>query len=99
MRHAGEQALGALAPLLTRVRQIPGLRERKPGTFYRRTSAFLHFHEDPAGLFGDVKVSGEFRRFPLNTRAEQAAFVAAARAAAVTDSPAGARTARAPARR
>lgn len=81
MRHAGEQALDTLAPLLARIRQIRGLRERKRGTFYWHSAAFLHFHEDPLGLFGDVKVAGEFQRFPLNTRQERAAFVAAAQAA------------------
>ena len=23
--------------------------------FYRRSAAFLHFHEDPAGLFADIR--------------------------------------------
>ena len=85
MKHAGEQALDTLEPLLVEVRQIPGLQERKRGTFYRRWSAFLHFHEDPAGLFGDLKVAGEFQRFPVNTRQERRAFVAATRAAISTD--------------
>jgi len=80
MKHAGDQAVDALAPLLVRIRQIDGMQERKHGIFYWRASAFLHFHEDPAGFFGDMKVAGDFRRFPLNTSAERAAFVAAARA-------------------
>ena len=58
MKHASTQVLDTLAPLLERLRAIPGLRERKPGTFYLRSGAFLHFHEDPAGLFADVKLDG-----------------------------------------
>lgn len=35
--------------------------------------AFLHFHEDPAGLFADVKLGGPtFTRWPVNTADERA---------------------------
>jgi len=80
MKHASEQALGALAPLLADIRRIDGLREPKRGTFYRRASAFLHFHEDPAGFFADLKIAGGFERFPVNTPQEHATLIAAARA-------------------
>ncbi len=76
MKHAGPVAVDALEPLLVRVRQLEPLRERKPGTFYRRSDAFLHFHEDPAGLFADVKIDGQFQRFRVSDRAEQDALVA-----------------------
>ena len=81
MKHAGERALKTLEPLLAELRKIPGLQEKKHGIFYQCASAFLHFHEDPAGLFGDLKVTGEFERFPVNTRQERQAFLTAARAA------------------
>ena len=72
MKHASAQTLESLAHLLGRLRAIPGLKERKAGTFYLGSSAFLHFHEDPAGLFADVKLDGgEFTRFPVNTKQEQ----------------------------
>lgn len=76
MKHAGPVAVAALEPLLVRVRPLQPLRERKPGTFYRRSDAFLHFHEDPAGLFADVKIDGQFQRFRVSDRAEQDALVA-----------------------
>ncbi|MEP6661371.1 MAG: hypothetical protein ABJD24_15770 [Acidimicrobiales bacterium] len=76
MKHAGPVAVAALEPLLVRVRPLEPLRERKPGTFYRRSDAFLHFHEDPAGLFADVKIDGQFQRFRVSDRAEQDALVA-----------------------
>ena len=56
MKHAGEEALATLAPLLVRVRQLEPLREMKPGIFYLKSRAFLHFHEDPKGLFADVRL-------------------------------------------
>jgi hypothetical protein len=78
MRHASTATLEQLAPLLERLRRVPGLVERKPGTFYYRSSAFLHFHEDPAGLFADAKLSSSlFERHRVSTRAGQAALLKA----------------------
>ena len=72
MKHAGAQALVQLEPLLAEVRQLAGLQERKPGIFYRRGQAFLHFHEDPAGLFADAKLDGpKFERFAVQTQEQQ----------------------------
>ena len=64
MRHAGAQTIGRLEALLARLRAIDGLVERKPGIFYLGSRAFLHFHEDPAGVFADIRLDGiEFERF------------------------------------
>ena len=71
MKHAGDVALAALADLLDEIRRYEGLKEPKRGTFYCKSSGFLHFHEDPAGLFADLKVDGEYRRFPVNTAPER----------------------------
>ncbi|MGF1460635.1 MAG: hypothetical protein ACFBSG_16615 [Leptolyngbyaceae cyanobacterium] len=71
MKHASPAALEALAPLLERVRHyIPPLKEKAVGKFYLKSSAFLHFHEDPAGLFADLKVNGEWQRYAVNTESE-----------------------------
>jgi hypothetical protein len=81
MKHAGPASLERLAPLLVELRTLPGLVERKPGTFYLRSQAFLHFHEDPAGLFVDVKLDlASFTRQPVNNREEEQALLAAVRA-------------------
>jgi hypothetical protein len=75
MKHASLATLQQLEPLLIRIRGIAGLVERKPGTFYRRSSAFLHFHEDAAGIFADVKLNGvEFERLPVSNDQQRAAF-------------------------
>lgn len=76
MKHAGPAAIATLEPLLARVRVFEALRERTPGCFYRRSQGFLHFHEDPAGNFADVKVDGEFQRYRVSEPAEQDALVA-----------------------
>jgi hypothetical protein len=77
MKHAGADTLRRLEPLLQRLRALPALAERKPGIFYRGASAFLHFHEDPAGVFADVKLDGKsFSRFKLDGAADHEELLA-----------------------
>lgn len=75
MKHAGSEALDVLADLLDEIRRRAGLREPKRGTFYRKSSGFLHFHEDPAGLFADLKMGSDYQRFRVNTAAERRALL------------------------
>jgi hypothetical protein len=76
MKHAGAAAFEALSDLLDRLRSRTALTERRPGIFYVRGKAFLHFHEDPAGLFADLRVGSDWRRFPVNSPDEQARLLA-----------------------
>ncbi|MBI2710955.1 MAG: hypothetical protein HYX34_14880 [Actinobacteria bacterium] len=76
MRHATTGTLDALEPLLVRLRDLPGLTERRRGVFYRRSRAFLHFHEDPSGPYADVRFGDEFERLRVATPAERDALVA-----------------------
>ena len=80
MKHAGPAALDALEPLLAELRTLSGLREKSRGVFYRKGQAFLHFHEDPKGLFADVRdESGrDFDRFDVTGNEGRAALLAAA---------------------
>src|SRR5258708_32090566 len=72
VKHAGRQALAALAPMLRKVREHVSLIERAPGTFYRKSRAFLHFHEDPSGIYADVKLDGAiFTKLRAKTPQEQ----------------------------
>jgi hypothetical protein len=57
VKHAQADALDRLEPLLARLRQIAGLKERTRGVFYLKSRAFLHFHQDPAGLFADIRTA------------------------------------------
>ena len=76
MKHASVATLERLAPLLDQVRNVPGLVERKPGIFYFRSSAFLHFHEDGDDIFADVRLRpGPFERVRVTTKAEQRRLV------------------------
>ena len=76
MKHAGVAALDVLEDVLSAVRARTELTERKRGIFYRKSTAFLHFHEDRAGLFADVKIGKEFERLPVNTPEERQALLA-----------------------
>jgi hypothetical protein len=77
LKHAGSAALGQLSELIAQVRARPGLREKAPGVFYRKSKAFLHFHEDPAGLFADIRIGAEFERLAVNSKQGWAALLAA----------------------
>ena len=83
MKHAGPQALDLLEPLLQRLRELGGLREKTRGVFYLKSRAFLHFHEDPSGLYADIRApdGGDFDRFKLDCTEAEAALVARASAA------------------
>jgi len=72
MKHAGAETIASLEPMLRTLRARGDLIERTPGTFYRKSQAFLHFHEDPAGIFADLKDDlVTFKRYRVSTRAEQ----------------------------
>jgi hypothetical protein len=82
VRHITPERLEELRPLLDRLRVLDGLAEKRPGGFSLKSRAFLHFHEDPAGLFADVRLDGaEFTRMRVSDPAEQDALVAAVEAA------------------
>lgn len=82
MKHAGPQALDQLEPLIVRIRALPGLAEKARGVFYRKSRAFLHFHEDPRGLFADIRIEGEdFERIDVTGPDGADRLVAMAKAA------------------
>jgi hypothetical protein len=77
MKHAGAAALEALRELIATIRTF-GLTEKSTGVFYRKGKAALHFHEDPAGLFADVRLteSGEWERLRVYEPSERQRLVA-----------------------
>lgn len=81
MKHATAAALDRLESLLGSLRALPGLKEKSRGVFYRKSTAFLHFHEDAAGLFADIRsTDGDFDRHRVETEDERAAFIRTAHA-------------------
>ncbi|MCI3134470.1 hypothetical protein [Phenylobacterium aquaticum] len=80
MKHAGAATLDQLEPLIAALRALPGLIEKSRGVFYRKSKAFLHFHEDPKGLFADLRTGDDFERFDVTEEAGRQALIAATRA-------------------
>lgn len=71
LKHANQDTLNKLKPLLQEVRlRMPPLKEKGEGKFYLKSAAFLHFHDDPAGIFADLKVKGEWQRYPVNNASD-----------------------------
>jgi len=76
VKHADRETLAALEPMLRQLRKNSMLVERTPGSFYRKSKAYLHFHEDASGTYVDVKLNGEdFTRMRVTTSQEQARFL------------------------
>ena len=76
MKHAGDAVLDRVDELLTQIRKQAGLKEKKRGVFYRGASAFLHFHENPAGLFADLRMNAGWERIPVQMRVQKRALLA-----------------------
>jgi hypothetical protein len=82
VRHATSEDLEQVSTLLGQLRAVPGLVERKPGTFYWRSRAFSHFHHDPSGMYVDARLGGnDFERLRVTTAKEQARFLGLVRRA------------------
>lgn len=80
MKHAGQSTIEGLAELREQIGACAPLKETKPGIFYYKSRAFLHFHEDGDKIYADVRLTGDdFERFPCSTRKEQASLVKAIR--------------------
>jgi hypothetical protein len=80
--HAGPEILDRLEPLLAAIRKLGLAEERKRGIFYRRRSAFLHFHEEAGRIHADLKQAGDFMRYPANTERDWGRLLAAVKRAA-----------------
>ena len=70
--------------LLEALRAVPGLVERgkRPGTFYRRSRPFLHFHGAGDARTADLRRGDGWQRLPAATPADRAALLAAVEARA-----------------
>jgi hypothetical protein len=71
MKHAGPDTLARISRLLAELRARCVLRERRPGVFELKSRAFLHFHDDPSGIFADVRLADDFVRMPVTSRSQQ----------------------------
>src|SRR5262249_42200683 len=72
MERAGSSTLDRIASLLEEIRAYSVLREKTAGHFYLNGREILHFHDDPTGIFADVRLSEGFVRLPVTSAVEQA---------------------------
>jgi hypothetical protein len=70
MKHASDKKISTMDRQLEEIRKRTGVTEKKPGAFYRKGEALLHFHEDPKGAYADLKSAGQWVRFRVETQAE-----------------------------
>jgi hypothetical protein len=75
MQHATPEALLELADLLASIREQPGVREPRPGTFYCKGKALAHFHVDPSGLYADARIGPAWSRLRVSEPGERADFL------------------------
>ncbi|MEO1252931.1 MAG: hypothetical protein AAFW81_11380 [Pseudomonadota bacterium] len=76
MKHATPETIASMAPFIDKIRALSDLVEKRPGVFYRKSRAFLHFHEHGDELYADVRFKGpDFERVPATSRKEQAALL------------------------
>lgn len=76
MIHATQSTLARLEPLLASIRAFKVLKEKSRGVFYYKSKAFLHFHEDAARLFADVRAADQWCRYPVTEKRDQANLLA-----------------------
>jgi hypothetical protein len=79
MKHADAATLDKLKDLLQQLRTLDALRERTRGVFYLRSKPFLHFHDDPTGLYADLRTGEDFQRYPVNSTSQCKVLVSAVR--------------------
>jgi hypothetical protein len=83
VRHVAAAGLDELDDVVSELRGVDGLHEKSRGVFYRGSRAFLHFHEDPSGLYADVRLDADFDRMRVTTNAERKRLLSVVRAAAL----------------
>lgn len=67
-----QTTLDLLRPLLEVLRAHPALREVRPTAFHLDDRDFVHFHDEPEGIFADVRLRREIVRMPVSSPSEQA---------------------------
>lgn len=68
---------------------LPGLKEVRPGAFYRAGRSVLHFHEDESGLYADVRfrLEEKYHRLPVTSLGDQRALLDQLRVALADKEP------------
>ncbi len=60
MAHCPVDQLSDLESIFAQLRQWPGLKEKKTGTFYYRSKGFLHFHLKDGRRWADIRAGQDW---------------------------------------
>lgn len=71
MGHTRYQDLKDLEKELSYIRKLDRIQEKKPGVFYLKSQAFLHFHDKDGIRWADVKENGKWKKLEINFKATQ----------------------------
>lgn len=77
MARASDADLDRIEDVLTALRALPGVTEKKRGVFYRGRDAFVHFHAEVGVVYADAKLtrSAGFTRFALASAPDRRKFL------------------------
>ena len=81
MAHTKPSDLRDITELLEELAALPGLTQRKPGIFYRKSGGFLHFHDKDGLRWADVKTSAGWQKVEVPFNPSRAACARLLRAA------------------
>jgi hypothetical protein len=61
MGHTKPETIADIKRELEAIRRLDGIRERSPGVFYYKSTAFLHFHDRDGSRWADVKTPAGYK--------------------------------------
>ena len=70
-----QETIDALSILLNFLKSYEILNEVKPTNLHLNGKAFIHFHDEPDGLWADIFLYKGRLRMPANTASEQAEVI------------------------
>ncbi|MCB0394078.1 MAG: hypothetical protein KDD25_05945 [Bdellovibrionales bacterium] len=65
MGHTKFEDLLDIKSELSKIRELPGIREKSPGVFYFKSIPFLHFHDKDGKRWADIKEGKSWTRFEI----------------------------------
>ena len=73
MGHTKPEMITDLARELSAIRDLDRITEKSPGTFYYKSTGFLHFHDKAGRRWADVKTPTGYEQIDIGFSADAAA--------------------------
>lgn len=75
MKHSALDTLALIQPLLNGLRDLPGVVELTPGRYEHAGAALLTCHADSGRMCADLRLDGQWKRYPIETAAQREALL------------------------